>query len=844
MRFRRAGGPFVGSPGHEPFNRMRRIAFHLVSAVVLLAGPALAEGPADNQFAFAVRLMQTGDNALAEEAFAEFISKFATDDRVGDAYYYRAVLARKRGDLTAASSHLQAVQNPRHVSNAALRLLRGQVRLELNKPAEALADFEQIKAEELKDAASLGAWHYLMGSAYRLSGNPAAAVERFTAASVADPSIRGLCMLERGKANIELKQLEPALESFNLAIAAEPAPEIASEALSFSGNVAYQLQLYDQSAAAYAAIVQKHQTRPEFQPALLGVMRAHYAAGRYEQAIQQYEATRSLIAQHQKAEAYYLLGASCVQLKKYKEGEAAFLEFYRTTNGDHPLVQEVAYQLAVCFYQTDVEGFESWMKEMEPALPSMSRRSDLEYMRAQAAIKRSKPNEAIAHLTSIVERGDNPYIARALLQRAALHEQQNNAPQAAADYTLYSERFGQTASASDAILRAIDLAFRGEQFDKVVSLCGQWLSRKENNPEVLASVKIKLAVAQLKLNQRAESVATLESLIASNPPPPAMALARYYHGVILASEPTTRDAAIRSLASAAQGPLPDEQKVDAMMVIARLHRINGQNQRSLETYEQLRALRPPQEFDPVTAAWVGQGLCSIGNHESALLWLEPVMASDDAPEAPRAQALYYGGESLRNLGRHEQAIAAYKKLLASTRLLADEARLGLAHSLAAVQRPEEAIAEYDKLAGAESSPVAAASLVYGGEQHLKKALLVSQTQPEAASAHRHEARKRFSRATLLYDVPQLDVLIGRAVIELGRIASDEKRTDEARKYFQSLQGRNPRSAWQEVAQAEAAILDGQSGEGVTLLRRIMRESSEPGVRTWVEQRLRALGEQP
>src|SRR5688500_8582551 len=167
-----------------------RILLCVFSALLCASVVNSADSAADREFTFAARLLERGEHKLATEAFGEFVANFSDDPRVADAHYYLAVLARRAGDLDRAEAHLARVVAPKHVTDAALRVLRGQVKLERGKAAEAVAELEQVKADELTDDLSRATWSYLLGSAYRASGNPAAAVERFTVAGQPETAVR------------------------------------------------------------------------------------------------------------------------------------------------------------------------------------------------------------------------------------------------------------------------------------------------------------------------------------------------------------------------------------------------------------------------------------------------------------------------------------------------------------------------------------------------------------------------------------------------------------------------------------------------------------------------------
>ena len=816
--------------------KSRCIVFAALLCASAVDSPLSAQdSAADREFTFAARLLERGEHGLATEAFDQFIARFADDQRVADAHYYLAILARRRGEAEAAERHLELVLNPRHVTAAALHMLRGQVKLERGQSAEALAELEQVKADALPDDNSRATWRYLLGSAYRAAGNLAGAAEQFDAAAKVDTAVRASALVELGKVRADLKQQNEAIDALMEALAANPSPALAAEARALAADLSYTLRQYDRAAELYQQIVQQHQASPAFGPAVAGVLRSLFAAGQYQKVLEQYEATRSLAPREQTAEVLYLVGTSHVQLQQYAKASDYFLQFLRLTGGEHRLAGEVAYHYALCFYHLDLDAFEKWVASFEDDLPKMSRGPELQFLRAQAAISRNRPSQAVAYLAPLIKQPDGAHARQALAQRAALYEQLGQTAEASADYAEFARRFPDDPTALDAGRRAIDLAFRAGQFERAVELGESWLTRTNVAADQAAEVRLKVALSLLKLDRRDESLKALGALIETRPPAALGAQAHYWRGVLLAAESSADGRAIEALRQAVAGPLPEEQKAAAMTLIAQQHVKAGRQSDALEAYEQLRGLRSPEKFEPTVAVWVGRGLHQAGRDEAALLWLRPLVARRDVSEPIKAEALFHIGESLRRLGRHEEAIETYRQLVALSRGYEDQGRLGLAHALQAVGKPTEAINEYDALISASASEVAADSLLHSALLRLG---------PMATSQGRQEARKRLNRIVILYDVPQLTFLVDRALMTLGDMDVADDRKDAARRQFAAVADRNPPSPWRDAAAAELAILDGNLGGAATLLRKMYHDSADPLLKVRAEQRLMAIGERP
>jgi tetratricopeptide (TPR) repeat protein len=814
-------------------------------ALGALAADTRAASDADRQFTFAARLMQQGENQLAEQAFREFLLNNASDPRAGDVNYYLALLARRRGDLKAAQAHLQAAKNPVQVTADAVHLLAGQMNLETGDAKSAVAELEQVHAAALTDAESRSVWAYLLGTAYRATGNPAAAAKHFDQASEADSSVRGPALLELAKVQVELKQPEAAIEALTQATNTKLDADQAAEARGLAAGLCYQAQQYERAADLYRQIIQSHQTTAQFAPATIGLLRALYAAGQDDELIRQYEAIKKFLPPESQGEALYLVGASNIRLERFAAAGAPLLEFYKRFGATHPLSGEVAYLYAVVFYHTDLAGFEKWYASLEPELPKMDHRHELRFLRAQAAVKREKFADAIAFLTPLIDEPANPYRQRALIQRAALYEKLNQTDKAAGDYSRYVQQYGQDPKAAEAARRAIDLAFSGGQFPRVVELSEPWLKSAEaakHDAADIAAVRFKLAVAQIKLNQLDAALANLDKVLATKPAEQLAAYTQLYRGMVLA---TQAKPAIDALTFAMRGSLPPEQQVEAMQLIAQLDRMANRDDQAIEMYEQLRRRQPMDKFETLTAMWVGRGLAQRNRPEDSLPWLMTVAGRKDASPEAVAESLYLAGQSYQTLGQWDSAIDAYRRLIAVGRGYADQGRLGLAQSLAGAGQVEEALEEYSGLINAEASRIAATALLESGLLRRDLAQRLERSGDKSTAAIQLDgARKQLSRVTILYDLPQLGTIPLRAQIALGVLAEQAGDRDKARQHFESITQRSPETPWHSVARAELLLLTGQRGDALFLFRKTADQGGDPQVIGYAKRRVSELGDRP
>lgn len=828
--------------------RLRRVGCCalLVAMAMLLAAPgdALAAGPADQQFTFAVRLMKEGERELADEAFTDFVRDFPNDRRVDDAYYYRALLARQTGDRDAARKLLGNVDDPLHVDDAAVKLLDGQLALEAGQTGQAIAAFESIDEKAIEDHETRLTWHYLRGLAYDRQGNPTAAATQFDKAAEADSSVRDRALLALGKTRIRLKQFAPAMDALTRAAKTSEDPERSAEARRLAADLAYQLKQYEQSAAYYQHIVENQQSTAAFADAVMGLLRSLLAADQPDKLITRHKNLAQHVAARHIGEAFYLKAAAHVKLGEHEQALDALDSYDQRTDDDHPLVEAARYLRGLSLFNTDAEAFERWYARAKPS----SR--ELGYLRAAAAVQRDKPEDAIRYLTPLTAPADAPYAKRALLQRANLYDRLDQPRQAADDYAAFAKRYGDDPQARPVLRRAVDLAFRSDQHEQVVDLAGQWLEGAGRD-EQTAAVRLKLAVSLIRTEAQDKALAQLETTLAGKPSDRVAALAHFYRGLVLAGrvdaeKPETLESAIAALERALGGALPETQQTEALAMSARLNRVAGNDEAALAAYEKLRSIRSAGDFDPAVALWVGRGMVQAGQAAEALPWLSVVAENDRADERYRAQAMFFRARALHNLERWREAVDAYRRLLAFSKAYGNQAQLGLAQTLAASgnDRVEDALDEYNALLNVRDTRVAATALYESALLYLRLAARAEQAGFErGATESRKIARKRLNRLVLLYDLPQLGSLPLKAMHRLGLVLADAGEPAMARQQFDKLIEREGKPAWAKLAEAEKKLLADppQTTGARQTLEALIREHADGEAAALAEQRLKEIG---
>lgn len=824
------------------------LAFAFAFTLALLAPAApLQAGPADEQFTFAVRLMKEGDRQLADEAFTDFLRDYPNDRRVDDARYYRALLARQAGDRDAAAELLDRVDDPLHVSDAAVKLLQGQLALEEGQTRRAVAAFEAIDEDDIADDRTRLTWHYLRGLAYQRQGNPEAAAAQFDKAAEAASPIQGPALLALGKARVRLNQPRPAMDALARAAKTAEDPARAAEARRLAGDLAYQQKQYEQAVAFYQHVVENQQSAPAFPDAVAGLLRALFNADQLEKFLTRYNALARHIPADRLGETLYFKAAAHLKRDEFDPALDALDSFDRRTDDDHPLADDAQLLRGLALYRSDPPAFARWYDKADPS----SRR--LAYLRAAAASQAGQPAQAVKHLAPLVKDADAPYARQALLRRAYLQDRLEDRARAADDYAAFAERYPDDAQARDARRRAIDLFFNADRHDRVIELAPAWLKDARPGPPA-AAARLKLAVALIRKDQPDRAIDQLDAVLNAKPSDRVKALAHFYRGLVLTGQadkrrPRSIDAATDALEAALAGDLPDGQKTEALAMTARLHRLAGNDAAALDAYEKLGAIRSAGEFEPAVALWVGRGMVDAGQPEDALPWLDAVADQQDLDDRYRAQAMFFRARALHQLQRWRDAVEAYRRLLAFGEAYGNQAQLGLAQTLAASgnDRVEDALEEYNGLLDVKDTRVAASALYESALLHLKLADQARRAGFErAAEESTLTARRRLSRLALLYDLPQLGALPLRAIHRLGRLHAERDNPDAAARQFDKLLDREGKPAWAMLGRAERMLLADppQAASAKKLLDKLLAEHPESAAAELARQRVRQIEQQP
>jgi tetratricopeptide (TPR) repeat protein len=839
----------------RPTRRLACAALCLLT-VALWAWPAAAQdssSPAHQEFVFAYRLLQRGEDDSAREAFDEYLGKFPNDEKRGDALYYRALLERKANRNAKAAELLKDAPAPKLVPDYAVLILKAQVAYDLGQHDQAAKWLEQINQGSLEPTIQASVL-YLRGLTYRGMNNLPAALAQLQQVAAIDSPLKARAMVDLAKIQALTNKTDEAIATLQGAIALNDAATSA-EAARVGGDLAYQANQFDKAIELYRVVTTHHTSSPHFGFAVTGILWSQFKAGKFGDVLTTFEQFRETLPQEQRVPAWYLAGSAHQQLNQHEQA-INVLRSVLTAAAGSELEDKVLYKLAVsqsALGQYDAMG--ETVARLNKQYPESTLKYDVEFLLAAADAKRGDPARGAARLTTIIDAGQqHPYYQQAILQRARLYETNNQLAPAADDYArviglAYVKPQGIAApTIYDAALRLIDLRQRLDQAEQAQQVATELLARPDLAPLTQQQAMYRLALIQIKLNKPDAALKTLDDLLAKHPQNIHLAESRYYRGLLLMSL-SRPDDAVTDLRTAADMPsLPDALKINAMRLAATRLRDAQQEAPAGELLLALEKLVGLARLTPDELVWLGRyqlhNVKAPEGPRAALKYLKPILeGSTNAPGPQRAEALLLVAQALRQLDDKDAAVQALKQVVAMGEGNDMQARLELARTLRLAGKNEEALAEYAGLIIAPQTPVASEAL-FQSAMIQREIVVQKQRASDAAGAERarEEARKMLKRLVLLYSFPELSPLPELAHIHLAELLAASGKQAAAIAEMQELSQKYPDSVYAAYAKAMLLALENKRAEAKTLFNELRNRKPPVDARLAerLEQQVKAL----
>lgn len=295
--------------------RFIRAALIFCHAIMCCTSFAVA-GTADEDFAFAVRLYQKEEFALAIEELERFLKRHPKDERLPEAL-----------------------------------LILGDCNFKLKRYEEAAKSFERASVEARargKADVEAKAVYWVAEAYYQLQRYEEAikwyeeVLHKFPKGAEALYALYSLGLIMRG-----LKRHEEALKYFKRCMAEFPGSEVAPQCQWLIGECLFDLRRYEEAKTAYEEVIKRYPKSNEVADAMLGLAWISFELGQYKEAerlfgdvVMQYPKTQAAI------EAFVRQADCRFHLKRYEEA----LEIYRKVAEDrtHPFSDHAIYWSGQC----------------------------------------------------------------------------------------------------------------------------------------------------------------------------------------------------------------------------------------------------------------------------------------------------------------------------------------------------------------------------------------------------------------------------------------------------------------------------------------------------------------
>lgn len=755
----------------------KRIARWLVVFAAVLFASDIALGPSQmafaqsdaehQQFLFAYKLLQRGELDEAATEFEEYLGKFPAGEKLGDAQYYRALLLRRAGQNDKAATLLAGAAKPTLVPAYAVDLLNGQVLSDLKRYDDALKAIERIDTKELDPKVAVSAL-YLKGLAYRGADNLQAAAAALGDAAKLDTPMKARALLDLAKVRALLKDNKEAIATLDQCLALNDAA-ITPEAARFAGDLSYNAGEYAPAIAYYNTVVTRHQSSAHFAPAVIGLLWAQFADGRYEEVLKTFERTIRALPVQDSLPAYYLAGSA-----RQERGEHAkavqLLAHVASGEGRLPIQEKVLYKLAVSQFELkEYDAMNVSASSLLKRFPKTELRVDVAFLQATAEAEAGQVDRGAARLTQFVDRGPtSPYYQQALLRRAHLYETHGEIEPAARDYDAYLASVDTpNATSLQAGFRLMELLNALGQHARVIRQASNVLQMQDTDlrtPEVEQEALYRLAVAQRFGGQDQQALNTHLRLTRDHPINPYRAESILEQGLIRMKLGDPDRGVPLLLDAIDREGLGESSRLSAMRIVAQHDADSDHPERALKLRMRMQALGGDQVFSDTEKLWIGRVLIGGGEARKAIGYLDTVKA-----DGLKEQAMLLKGRAYRLNGERKEALATLNEVRAVSERYGVEAWLEIALVYRDDGKLKEALGELAPLQDPDRGHrIASQALYEAGQIHrLLYDAVPAVGDRNQAKRHAAAAREAFKKLWLLYPDRKGEDLAKRAYLALA-----------------------------------------------------------------------------
>jgi TolA-binding protein len=820
----------------------------ITSSLLLLALAGAAAGQPSTaeqqQFVFAHSLYLRGDLSNSAEAFDKYLDNFTKGERRGDALYFRALIANQQGQRDKAAALLENVPPLKAVPPHRLPLLRGRNDVERGKPDLALKWLEPIALDGI-DAAEKSFVLYYRGLAYHGTKNYTGAAEQFTAASQLPSSLKDRCLLELGRSQALLNKADDAIKSLEQCLALGNS-SVAAEAARLAGDLSYDKGDYEKAIKLYGNVLSNHQTSPHFAPCVIKTLWAQLNARSYNQVAGTFEQYKAKVAVADRPAAWFVAGRAQQHLNRHREAIALFDAVAANRTGA-AIEDQVLYRLAESQFElSEFDAMTATLARLAKDHPGSSFNASGDFLLAQADLKRARPTEAAARLTTIIARGaEHPYYATALLERARLYVAAGQLEPAAGDYQAYVKLAEQPGSRitglSETLAKLTDIYYRLGKLKEAGELTQRLLATADLPPLIEQEAMYRQALVLIQSEKFSDGGAMLESLAKKHPQNAYNGQIRYYRSLLLLGDNKPDDAIKELQAAVGDATLPADLKANALLLISMRQREREQLDDAAGTLGELEKVITLDRMRDLDLIWLGRYYVAK-DPRVVFKYVTPLIdGKRKVTEPQKTEALFIVGQGLRAIKKLDLAIQSFKEVEALGHGYGLLARLEVARTQAEAGKLSDAIESYRGLMIARDSGVASTAMLESAQIQRQLAVnLKAAGDAEGAEKANQEAYQLAFRLTVLYTVPELSPVPELAHLERAELAGILGKSEDVAASLKELRERFPEGPYALYGAALQLIEKKDTTEAATLLRKLRQQKLDGRLAARVHAKLLAL----
>jgi TolA-binding protein len=704
-----------------------------------------------------------------------------------DAVLFRwAECLRHTGAVPEAEALLVRVEKefPAGAVRPRATLTRGLLLYERKAFAEAEAIFaalaESRPAEDVRAAAL-----YYLGEAAERGGRRAAAVARFEQLRRELPRTPFAACAGLRLAEWEAGGSDPAGRGRAAALYREVAeqaaePRVAAEALFQAGRLAYDAQVWSESAERFRQLLARYPADARAPESRLPAAWASHRAGRYVEALQLADAALALPPDAHRGEWLYLKANAERELERRPEAAATYARLLTECPGA-TFVPAARYERILTLFRDG--AYKQVLAEAAAfEAPPADVADDLLWLRAESAAALADPDRAVECYRLLVN--DHPasrFAPEALYRWSHRVQEQGAWAEASRLYLLLAERYATNTLAPRALFAS----------GVCLSQAGQWegarrdwteLVRRHPENELVPEAMYQRGLEEIRHNLRTEAAASLDELLRRFPQHARRVEALYWRATLWDAAGDLAEAARGLREALAGGPSRDLEREISYLLGTVLQR-QGREADAAALFLPLIEGTARGKFAPERLCWLAEFQAGRGEFAAAETVARALLdGARDAVWQQSGWALL--ARAQRGLNRVGDAKASWSRALdlGVNGRFAPEAALRLGETLLDAGQVPEAEARLRDAAQRAAAPE------FQSVRALAYTALGRAAEARGAPA---EAVRFYLGVAILYEDPErVPAALDRAAVLLDGLGRAAESRDAARELVE----RYPRSA--------------------------------------------------